>query len=309
LQPSGNVVNFTDGSSSFYLGDAWMGGFGSAADSSGNIYFATGNGPRDGVSNFGMSVMKLPGNLDITKATYFSPFLEAGDSNADLDLGSGGVVLLPDGLSGTYPHLLVQGGKCGAGSANGGTSGCQKYILNRDNLGGFQSGDVGALWHADTGGGMFGGPAYFQDAAGASHLIYGDGMPINDYTIGPSPPSLEIQSSANVGCLECRDQGSTPIVSSNGTQAGTAIAWVLGFPGAGGGNVNLFAFDALNMNHTLFESVVGSWTLCNGCSYVGGGLHGVLVANGKVYAPTDGAVAVYGLSSADAARKRGYARR
>jgi hypothetical protein len=134
-------------------------------------------------------------------------------------------------------------------------------------------------------------------------------MPINDYTIGPSPPSLEIQSSANVGCLECRDQGSTPIVSSNGTQAGTAIAWVLGFPGAGGGNVNLFAFDALNMNHTLFESVVGSWTLCNGCSYVGGGLHGVLVANGKVYAPTDGAVAVYGLSSADAARKRGYARR
>ena len=300
LQASGNILNTTDGAGSYYLGSPWMGGYGPAADAQGNIYFATGNGPWDGVSDFSMSIMKVPGNLDLSKSTSFTPNMELGDSNADQDLGSGGVMLLPDGLSNAYPHLLIQGGKCGVGSANGGTTGCQKYILNRDSMGGKTANDAGALWHADTGGGQWGGPAFFQDSAGTSHVVYGDGStayPFTEYNLNLSPVSLSVQSSTTVpaGCLECRDQGGQPIVSSNGTTAGTAIAWVLGTPGPNGGNLTLYAFDATNMSHMLQAVTPGTWTRVSGASYVGEALTTPLVANGKVYVPTDGSVAVYGL--------------
>ena len=173
LAPAGNAIDLTNSNNggNYFLGSPWMGGYGPAADAQGNIYFATGNGPWDGISNFSMSVLKLPGNLDISSASYFTPASEASDSNGDADLGSGGVMLLPDGLSSTLPHLLIQGGK-------GGATGAQKYLLNRDHLGGMQTGDSGAVWHANTGGGIWGGPAFFQDTNGSSYVIYGNGAPL-----------------------------------------------------------------------------------------------------------------------------------
>lgn len=240
-----------------------------------------------------MSVMKVPGNLNLAVANYFTPAGEAGDSNADDDLGSGGVMLFPD-QPGQNPHLLIQGGKCGAGGTNG-THGCQKYILNRDNMGGKQAMDAGALWHADTAGGIWGGPAYFQDASGKQYVVYG-GSPLTTYQLTTNPVSLSAQSSANVGCLECRDSGSQPVVSSNGTQAGTAVVWALKTPANSGGNISLYAFDALTMSHTLFAGVAGTWTQGPGASYIGGALVSPLVANGNVYVPVDGGVAVFGLA-------------
>jgi hypothetical protein len=237
-----------------------------------------------------MSVMKVPGNLSLGSASYFTPYGEAADSSADADLGSGGVMLLPDQTSGAYPHLLVQGGKCGAGGSSG-TVGCQKWLLNRDQLGGRQAGDTGALWHADTGGGIWGGPAYFQDASANQYLVYGT---ISTYKLSTNPYSLVIQSTASPGCLECRDSGSQPIVSSNGTQAGTAVVWALKTPGNSGGNITLYAFDALTMSHTLFSGVAGPWTQTSGSSWIGGALVSPAVANGRVYVPTDGGVAVFG---------------
>jgi FtsP/CotA-like multicopper oxidase with cupredoxin domain len=291
LAPSGSAVlsDQNDGSG-YYLGSPWMSGYGPAADAQGNVYFATGNGPWNGTTNFSMSVMKVPGNLSLGSASYFTPYGEAADSSADADLGSGGVMLLPDQTSGAYPHLLVQGGKCGAGGSSG-TVGCQKWLLNRDQLGGRQAGDTGALWHADTGGGIWGGPAYFQDASANQYLVYGT---ISTYKLSTNPYSLVIQSTASPGCLECRDSGSQPIVSSNGTQAGTAVVWALKTPGNSGGNITLYAFDALTMSHTLFSGVAGPWTQTSGSSWIGGALVSPAVANGRVYVPTDGGVAVFG---------------
>jgi FtsP/CotA-like multicopper oxidase with cupredoxin domain len=280
--------------SATYLGSLWAGGFGPAADAAGNIYFDTGNGPYNGVTDFAMSAIRVPGNLDLTKASTFTPYGEAVDSAADNDFGSGGVVLLPT-LAGAYPRVLVVGGKCGSGSATGGTQGCQKYLLNRDSLGGFSAGDAGALWHAATGGGLWGGPATFQDAKGNTYVVLGGGTPISTYTVGLNPISLTVQSAGNPGCLECRDQGSQPVISSNGTLAGTAVVWALKTPGNSGGNISLYAFDALNMNHTLFTGVAGTWTVGAGASYIGGALVSPTVANGRVYVPTDGGVAVFGI--------------
>jgi suppressor of ftsI len=300
LAAAGNLVNVTDqnSGSSYFLGAPWMSGFGPASDAQGNIYFATGNGPWNGTTNFAMSVLKVPGSLNLASATYFTPAGEAADSNADADLGSGGVLLFPD-VSGAYPHLAIAGGKCGAGGS--GTSGCVKYLLNRDSLGGQQTGDAGALWHPSTGGGMWGGPAYFQDTSGNSYIIYGGGNPLSTYklTTSSSTPTLTSVASVTVSgpngsCLECRNQGSQPIVSSYGTNSGTAIVWALQTPGNSGGAITLKAFNALTMTQ-LYSGAAGTWTMGSGASYIGGALVSPLVANGKVYVPTDGSVAVFGL--------------
>jgi hypothetical protein len=107
--------------------------------------------------------MKVPAISTWMGATYFAPIQAAADSKADADLGSGGVMLLPD-QAGALQHLLVAGVKCSANSL-----GCFKYILNRDAMGGQQTANAGAVLSANTGGGIWGGgPAYFVDANGSS---------------------------------------------------------------------------------------------------------------------------------------------
>jgi hypothetical protein len=172
--------------------------------------------------------------------------------------------------------------------------GCLKDILNRDALGGQQAGNAGAVWSASTGGGIWGGPAYFADATGAQHIIYG-GNPLNTYALGSSPVGLTVQSSTNVGCLECRNGGSQPIVSSNGTQAGSAVVWALKTPGNSGGTISLYAFDPFNMGTPLFTAAAGTWNQTPGSSWIGGALISPLVVDGRVYVPTDGSVAVFGV--------------
>ena len=291
LQQTGNIVDVTNANAgnNYYLGAIWMSGFGPAADAQGNIYFVTGNGPVNGTTNFAMSVLKAPGNLNMAASSFFSPAQAATDSGADLDLGSGGVVVLPD-QPGSIPHLLVQGGKCSANNL-----GCLKYLLNRDAMGGQRANNAGAVWSGSTGGMLFGGPAYFQGPNGAQYIVLGTGAPISTYSLGNPTSGLVIQSSANVGCLECRDGGSQPVVSSNGTTTGTSIVWALKTPGNGGGTISLYAFDALNMGHTLFNAAAGTWTQTPGTQWIGGALVSPLVAGGHVYVPTDGSVSVFGL--------------
>ena len=77
--------------------------------------------------------------------------------------------------------------------------------------------------------------------------------------------------------------------------AGSAIVWALKTPGNGGGNISLYAFNALNMATTLFSGTAGTWTQTSGTQWIGGALVSPLVAGGKVYVPVDGAVTVFGL--------------
>jgi hypothetical protein len=130
--------------------------------------------------------------------------------------------------------------------------------------------------------------------SGNAYVIYGGGTPLNTYLFNPSAATFSVYSSANVGCLECRDSGSQPVVSSNGTTPGSAVAWALKTPGNGGGTISLYAFDALKMT-TLFSGAAGTWTQAAGTSWIGGALVSPLVAGGKVYVPTDGSVAIFGL--------------
>ncbi len=291
LQQVGSIADTTNaapGGDGHFLGSPWMGGYGPAADAAGNVYFATGNGPFDGANNFGDSVMKLPGNLNLSSVDYFAPTSAATDATRDLDLGSGGTMVLPD-QPGSVPHLVVQGGKCDSNNK------CYKRLLNRDAMGHQRAGDAGAIAELNVGGSIWGGPAFFADATGGQHIVYGDGAPLSTLTLKVSPVSLSVQSSANVGCLECRDHGSQPIVSSNGTQTGTAVVWALKTPGQSGGQISLYAFDALSMSHTLFSGVSGTWTQAPASLWVGGALVSPLVVDGRVYVPSDGSVSIFGL--------------
>ena len=313
LAQTGNLLNTVKSSpSGNFLGSPWMGGFGPAADAQGNVYFSTGNGPFNGTNSFSMSVVKVPPNLDLARATFFTPGTWSYDSGQDSDLASGGVMLLPD-QPGTYPRLLITGGKCRI-DVNGNPAPCNKYILNRDKLGGAQATPnpypfgpqttQPALWQADTGGDMWGGPAYFTDSTGAKYVLYGGGLPgatyangmLSTYKLGGSPPALTLAKSATYsgGCLECRSGGSQPVVSSNGTRAGTAVVWVVQTPDGSGGNLSLFAFDPATMG-TLFSANAGNWLKGPGAGYQGGAMVSPLIAGGKVYVPAQGTVTVFGL--------------
>jgi outer membrane protein assembly factor BamB len=97
----------------------WMSGQGPAVDDTGNIYFVTGDGTNNGTTDFGNSVVKLKaasGKLQIQD--WYAPKNREVLKTVDVDLGSAGVVLVPNS------HLLVTGGKEG-----------RMYLIDRDNMG------------------------------------------------------------------------------------------------------------------------------------------------------------------------------
>ena len=80
-------------------GGIWQSGQGPAADADGNVYLMTGNGTFDaatGGANYGDSFVKLRlENGALVVKDYFTPCNERFLSGIDLDLGSGGPVLVP----------------------------------------------------------------------------------------------------------------------------------------------------------------------------------------------------------------------
>ena len=102
-----------------------MDGDGVATDSDGNLFFITGDGAFDantGGTDYGDSFVKLstarlrPGLLHAFRSDHV-------DAN-NLDLGSGGVLLLPDSKRGPIPHEMISAGKNGT-----------IYLVDRDNMG------------------------------------------------------------------------------------------------------------------------------------------------------------------------------
>ncbi len=127
-----SVLNLTPNGND---GSIWMSGGGMAADASGNVYLLDANGTFDPTLNasgfpnlgdFGNSFLKLSttgGTLSV--ADYFEPPNGIQESAQDLDLGSGGVVLLPDIPVGRslVLQLAVGAGKDG-----------NIYIVDRKNM-------------------------------------------------------------------------------------------------------------------------------------------------------------------------------
>src|SRR5215469_3485166 len=115
--------------SNYYLSSVWMAGYGLASDSTGDIYFATGNSDNvnnvwDGVTDIQESVVRLSHSNLNTIVNIFAPTTEFIRDQHDLDLGAGGVLLLP-AQPGSTPPLAVIAGK------KDGSNGPVLYLLNR----------------------------------------------------------------------------------------------------------------------------------------------------------------------------------
>jgi hypothetical protein len=261
----------------------WMAGSGPAADSAGNIYLLSANGPfettldNNGFPNkqdFGNSFLKLSaGATTLTVADYFAMSNDVSESSADRDLGAGGEMLLPDltDSTSTVRHLVVGAGKDGT-----------LYVVDRDSMGKFNAGSNN-IWQQLPGalpGGVFSSPAYFNGA-----VYYADingslkAFPITNAKLGNASPA---QST-----MQFPYPGSSPVVSANGTANGIVWAHENNNPAV------LHAYDATNLTHELYNSNQAAGNR----DQLGPGNKFITpaVADGKVFVGTQGSVAVFGL--------------
>jgi chitodextrinase len=272
------VLNLTPNGA---LGGIWMSGGGPAADSSGNIYLATGNGTFDanlGGSNYGDSIVKVgppSGGTFPPVASFFAPSNQATLEMNDTDQGSGGVLLLPDVIvSSVTKSDLVQAGKDG-----------NLYLADRSSLGGYDSasnnvvqevsGQIGALLGTAV---YWNGTVYTGSASG----------PVRAFSFNAGSSGLLSVSPTSTTSQQFGFPGPTPSVSSRGTTNG--IIWALDNSqfktSCPTGCQGLFAYDATNLGTLLYSS-----------SDVGSAVKFTVptIANGKVYIGGQNTLAVYGL--------------
>ncbi len=268
LKPQGIYITTPNGG----LGGFWEAGDGPCADTNGAIYAVTGNGSFDGSTNsdYGDSFVKLTvSGTNLTQADYFTPYNQASLSGSDLDVGSGGALLLPDAAgSATHQHLMTGGGKSGI-----------LYLVDRDNLGHFNSANNNQIVQSLTGlPGLFSTPAYFN---GMIYVIGGGGsleaFTCTNGAFGTTP--------AATGPEGYGWPGATPSISANG--ASNAIVWAV----QPAGSAILRAYNATNVAMEIYNS-----TQAGSRDGLGAPVKFTLptVANGKVYVPTAAAVAVFG---------------
>ena len=292
-------------------GGIWMGGGGPVADSAGNVYVVTGNGPWDGQTAYGDSILKFSPTLQLED--YFTPDdYQYMDCNDD-DLGSGGLLLIP----GTTE--LLAGGKT-----------CTMYLINSANMGHEQANDAGATQTLVWGQGLSNGAAYSatcNDSAGTetanvtSYEIFGTSAFYNNYIylgVTPEEPAspggvrqFQYSGTLTPGAYTTPNilqgtRGTTPFISSNGSSDG--ILWMIdtGSPLQGSGGTAptsaiLRAYDADMFPNEIYNSAT------NSADAAGYGIKftSPIVANGKVYISTghdlttatnpQGEIDVYGL--------------
>jgi hypothetical protein len=263
-------------------GGLWGAGAGPAADAAGSIYVMLGNGAFETTLNgggfpsggdYGNAFVRIAvQNGSLAVADYFDMFNTVAESNSDLDLGSGGMLLMPpvDDAQGNSRSLLVGAGK----DAN-------IYVLDRTNMGKFNP-SQNLIYQDVTGaiGGVFSTPAWFNGT-----LYYGavgdyiKAFAFNNGLFGATPTS---QSPTAFGY-----PGATPAISASGTA--NAIVWAA----ENTDPATLHAYDATNLATELYNSNMAA----GGRDHFGTGNKFIVptIVNGKVYVGTTAGVGVFGL--------------
>ena len=261
-------------------GGIWMSGSGPAADAQGNIYLTTGNGPftayQPGGIDYGQAYLKLStagGTLKVVD--YFAPYDANALNNVDGDIGSSGVTLLPDIVdpaTGLTHQEAVGGAKHGT-----------LFLLDRNNLGGFNSApgatsDPNILQEVPFTF-IFSTPAYYNGQ------VYFDSPndPITAFALNPDGTLNPVPASETANGFAIF--GSSPSISADGASDG--IVW------ANNGGI-LEAYDASNLANKLYSSdQAGSRDFLG--NYVKFSV--VTVADGKVYVGTSTGLVAFGLLS------------
>ena len=147
------------------LGGIWCAGQAPSVDAAGNLYISTGNGSFGTTPNnlvqTGNSFIKLSPSLQLLD--YFTPYNSATMNSGDMDLGSSGLLLIPN------TNYVVGGGKQGI-----------LYLANTSAMGEFNasSDQVKQEFQAVYGQGtshIHGGPVYFNsDQNGPTTYLWGE---------------------------------------------------------------------------------------------------------------------------------------
>ncbi|HUK51813.1 MAG TPA: putative Ig domain-containing protein [Candidatus Binatia bacterium] len=271
------------------LGGIWMAGSGLAADSQANIFTVTGNGLFDTPGtpqDYGDSIFKLnlsSGALQLTD--YFTPYDQNNRYINDSDLGSGGILLLPD-QTGSHSHELVQSGK-------GGTI----YVIDRDQMtvgnqhycANCSSDPQVAEALPTVTGSIFSTPTYWNGTV----YLWGlhDTLKAFPLTNGQLPTSPSSNSN-----LMLSFPGASTAVSASGATNG--IIWAIDATQYGpphqttAGPAVLHAFDATNLANEFYNSTMAA----NNRDVAGNAVKFAVptIANGKVYIGTQTELDVYG---------------
>ena len=261
-------------------GGIWSGsGGGVVGDPSGNVYYTSGNGTFDantGGPDYGDSFVKLNGSLQVQD--YFSPFNQQCLNQGDGDLGAGGLLMIPSA------NVVMSAGKEG-----------RPYVVSTTSMGGFTAapgglncGSVGSTTidkiqqelPPGTVGSLFSTPALWTGPGGVQDVYWTQvNGPTRAFTWSGGKLSTAATSSSS-------GNGGDPIVSSNGTTAGTGIVWDQDYGG------ELHAYDPTNLAHEFWNSGMNSSR---------DGLPGEVkyatptVANGEVFVGLPAGLAIFGL--------------
>lgn len=274
-------------------GSFWQGGAPPAVDPAGNIYIASADGSFNadqGGNNYGDTVLKLSlSNGKFQIVDWFTPFNQACIDTADLEVGSGGVTLLPTDFTGGANRAVVL-------DKEG-----RLFLLNTDNLGKFNaSGDtqipqefmVGAKMCVDGMGSseaegsdwnrLYGNVSYWNGNlyAAASNTTLKQ-YQFNNGLLNPTPVAV---SPTAYGV-----RGGNSVVSANGNQNG--IVWVNEKAAVTSQGI-LHAYDATSVSHELWNSNMNGERDALG---EGVGFGAPVVLNGRVIVTYDFRVGIYGL--------------
>jgi len=246
-------------------GGIWQSGQGPAADADGNIYVMTGNGNFDtnanGRVNFGNSIvkLKLEGASFVVK-DFFTPCNQDFLNRIDLDLGSGGPLLVPD-----TPGRIVSGGKEGI-----------LYVVSSASMGGYVNANqpdcqnpnviqqvlaFDPVLHDNQThyGNIHGSPVFWKGTDTGRIYAWGENNPLKAFKFAQG----KFQDAAHPAMSGFRPPDGMPggmlSVSADGNKAGTGIVWAV-VPLDGDANQQrgvkgiVLALDAQDVTRTLWTS-------------------------------------------------------
>lgn len=264
-------------------GAIWGSGAGMAGDGNGNIILLDANGVFDtslnssgfpAESDYGNAFLRVTTVGGLKVADYFEMDNEASENGSDVDLGSGGTLLVNQKDStGKVWDLAVGAGK----DSN-------LYVVDRTNMGKFNtaSNNIYQELAGALPGGIWSMPASYN-----SNVYYGPvGSPILDFQF----KNAKLQTSPVARTSNSFGYpGATPSISANAGQ--NAIVWAAE-------NTNPAVLHAYNAK-TLVE-LYNTNQAANGRDHFGTGNKYItpMTANGKVYVGTTSGVGVFGLLSA-----------
>lgn len=237
-------------------GGIWMAAEAPTADSNGDLYVPTGNGDFDGVSQFGMSVLKLTPGLQ--RLDFFTPHDFNQLNIDDLDLGASHVLVVPT-QTGPFPHELIICGKP-----------TPIYVLNADSLGRVGTTSDHIIQRLDGQlGNSSGEPCFSSPSIWKQNVYFAASHDVMKMFTLSTVTGMLSATPVQKGSFTYHWPGANPVISSNGNNTG--VVWTIDLQ-----TNSLLANDANNISKLLYVNPnfgpAINWTVptvINGHVYIG----------------------------------------